>query len=579
MDEENNNKRLLMAAGLCFLVMVVWNFAVPPPASKPGALPSAGAGTSTVAVATSTGSIGGDGAAELDPAPEMKAEPPQLFTFRGEVHNADTGEDVPFEVRLTNVGGGIDRFELPSYNERDGDNHKTDQPITLAMSVLEEPTLFGQMAGLDFVDDSTFKLPPRPVYEVAQAQGSEVRYRYVTREGVEIEREYRLDPESFQVELAVTVRNRSDKRHSYRLQLSSALQANSAMKAGGGFLSGFVPPPDHLNALCHTAGKVERIDLKNLPPSSAKPETFSDAVRWTAIDRQYFISALIPRDGTDAECRLSVKNELARASILPKAETLEPGEKRRHKFTAYLGVKKPAMLTLVNAELETSIDYTILGMNLAFLCAALLWILKLFHGWFNSWGLAILGLTVVVKATLFPLNQRSGRSMRAMAALKPKLDELRDRFPEDKQRQSEEMMKLYREHNVNPAGGCLPVLIQMPIWFALYRSLWVSVDLFQQSFLWMPDLTARDPYWVLPVLLVIVMFLQQKMTPSTMDPAQQKIMLYTMPLFFGAMMIALPAGLCFYILVNTLLTILQQHFINKSVGPIGGSAAVRGATA
>ena len=134
-------------------------------------------------------------------------------------------------------------------------------------------------------------------------------------------------------------------------------------------------------------------------------------------------------------------------------------------------------------------------------------------------------------------------------------------------------MRLYREHNVNPAGGCLPILIQMPIWFALYRSLWVSVDLYQQGFLWIEDLTTRDPLYILPIALVIVMFLQQRMTPTTMDPAQQKMMQYTMPILFGAMMLALPAGLCFYILVNTLLTIVQQHFINKSIGPIGGPAA------
>jgi YidC/Oxa1 family membrane protein insertase len=132
------------------------------------------------------------------------------------------------------------------------------------------------------------------------------------------------------------------------------------------------------------------------------------------------------------------------------------------------------------------------------------------------------------------------------------------------------MMRIYREHNVNPASGCVPVLLQMPIWFALYRALWVSVDLYQESFLWIPDLTARDPLWILPVTLVAVMFLQQKMTPTAMDPAQQKMMLYVMPLLFGSMMSALPAGLCFYILVNSLLTIVQQHFINKSIGSLGG---------
>ena len=180
----------------------------------------------------------------------------------------------------------------------------------------------------------------------------------------------------------------------------------------------------------------------------------------------------------------------------------------------------------------------------------LLSILALIQRWTGSWGVAIIGLTVLVKAILFPLNQRSMKSMRAMSALKPQLEEIRKKFPDDRQRQSEEQMKLYREHNVNPVGGCLPMLLQMPIWFALYRSLWVSVDLYQQGFLWIPDLTTRDPFWILPVTLIVVMFLQQKLTPTTMDPMQQKIMTYTMPLVFGLMMSQLPAGLCFYIVVN-----------------------------
>ena len=214
-----------------------------------------------------------------------------------------------------------------------------------------------------------------------------------------------------------------------------------------------------------------------------------------------------------------------------------------------------------------------MGLNLAILCEGLLAVLALIYGLSGSWGLAILGLTVLVKLTLFPLNQRSGRSMRAMSRLKPEMEELKKKYPEDRQRQSEEMMKLYRNNNVNPASGCVPMLLQMPIWFALYRALWVSIDLYQESFLWIPDLTSRDPYWILPVMLVVVMFLQQKMTPTTMDAAQQKMMMYFMPLMFGAMMMALPAGLCFYIFVNTVLTIVQQHFINKDGGPVSAPAA------
>jgi YidC/Oxa1 family membrane protein insertase len=577
MEEESNNKRLLIAAGLCLLVLIAWNFIFPPP---PRPKPIAGSPDGSV-VATSTAAGTNPIAQTSTKGVDVAATPdvkPQQYSFKGEVPAGDDRHAIPFEVITTNVGGGIDHFELPSYKERDRDNRKTEQPITLAKSVGPGGGVYGQMAGIQFREGTTFNLPELPVYEVVEEKPDSIRYRFASKSGVTIEREYSFNREDFQIEMAVTVRNNSDAAQSHRLAIGSALPVTDAMLAGSGFLSAFVPPPDHLNGLCHSKGDVERVAITSLQKDGQ--QSFKEQTRWVAMDRQYFVAALIPRDGTESECTLSAQNKLARADLVLPLVTLKPGEERRHKFTAYLGVKKPALMTRVNAQLEQAVDYTILGMNLAFLCEVLLWILGTFHAWSGSWGVAILGLTVLVKLILFPLNQRAGRSTKAMSALKPKLDLIREKFPEDRQRQSEEMMKLYKEHGVSPTGGCLPVLIQMPIWFALYRSLWVSTDLYQQGFLWIPDLTARDPWWVLPVLLVVVMFLQQKMTPTTMDPTQQKIMTYTMPLIFGAMMIALPAGLCFYIFVNTVLTILQTHFINRSIGPIGGPAkSVQGATA
>jgi YidC/Oxa1 family membrane protein insertase len=567
MEEESNpqNRRLIVAAALCLLVMMVWPYLFPQP-KPPMTHPKNG----TVATATAAEGVATSTKAA---SPIAKQEVPlSLFEFSGEVAFDDRSH--PFEVALTNAGGGIERWRLPGYKERDKDNRPTDDPIKLADPTNDLPmeqASFEQMAGIRFLDGTTFKTPARMMFQVVEQTKDSITYRYVTDEGVEVERFYSFKPDSFVVEMAVTVRNNSPKEQSHRLELAGALIATEAMKKGSGFFSSFVPPPDHLQSLCYADGEVERYAFEELSNKGAK--TFKEGVQWVAVDRQYFTAGLIARDREVAECRLEANGQAARASLVMPLETLKPGGEKRHKFTAYLGVKKPSLLTQIGSNLESAIDYKILGLNLAPLCAALLWILSLFHRWTASWGLAILGLTLLVKLILFPLNQRSGKSMRAVSALKPQVDALREKFADDKQRQSEEMMRLYREHNVNPAGGCLPILIQMPIWFALYRSLWVSVDLYQQKFLWIDDLTTRDPLWILPVALVVVMFLQQRMTPTTMDPAQQKMMQYTMPILFGAMMLALPAGLCFYILVNTLLTIIQQHFINRSIGPIGGPAA------
>lgn len=580
MEDDENKRRLLLAGAMCLLVWSLYTtFTQQPPKAPPAKTPAVA--TATAAATPSVAAVGPASTSTLAVAVDTggsKPVKPELFEFSGMVEYDDLS--VPFELALTNIGGGIQTYTLPTYKERNKDNEATKTPITLANARTQDPAdpeaAFGQMAGISFLGETSFKVPKRIPFEVVEKTQSSLRLRYRSPEGVVIEREYDIRPNSFEIEMAVTVRNESGQPQQHQMQIHSALDVTDAMTHGSGFFASFVPPPDHLQALCFADDEVEREDYSKLEKESY---TFEEGVRWVAMDRQYFLSAIVSRDRTDASCKLSAEGDIAQAALIMPSTTLKPREERRYKFTAYLGVKKQSVLTLADANLEGAVDFKIMGLNLAPLCSGLLWILGLIYGLTSSWGLSILGLTVLVKLILFPLNQRSGKSMRAMAALRPQMEAIKEKYPDDRQRQSEETMKLYRDHNVSLGGGCLPILIQMPIWFALYRSLWVSVDLYQQGFLWIGDLTTRDPYWILPVTLVIVMFLQQKMTPTTMDPAQQKMMQYTMPLVFGTMMSALPAGLCFYILVNTLLTIVQQHFINKSIGPMGGPATVQEAKA
>lgn len=587
MQEDQDKRRLLLAAAMCLMVLLAWPVLFPrPEAPVDPAAVAADAGTATATQAASAPTIAAADSAPVKTSSVVAVAPvavePQTFEFGGKVSYEDT--EVDYELLLTNIGGGIQSFTLPTYKERNEDNVATDEPIQLAnptsTDLRDDKAAFQQMAGIGFLDGTTFTVPPRIPFEVVEKKKDSLHLRYRTPEGVVIEREYQLRPDSFEIEMAVTVRNESAQAQQHQLQIHSALEVTEAMTQGSGFLASFMPPPDHLQGLCFSDGEVEREDYRNLKTAAEDNEEigFEEDVSWVAMDRQYFLAAVISRDREAPKCKLSARGDVAQASLVMPTTNLKPSEEKRYKYTAYLGVKKQSVLTLVDANLEGAVDYKILGLNLAPLCTALLWILGMIYGMTGSWGLSILGLTVLVKLMLFPLNQRSGKSMRAMSALRPQMEAIKEKYPDDKQRQNEEVMKLYRDHNVSLGGGCLPILIQMPIWFALYRSLWVSVDLYQQGFLWINDLTTRDPYWILPVTLIIVMFLQQKMTPTTMDPVQQKMMQYTMPLMFGAMMSALPAGLCFYILVNTLLTIVQQHFINKSIGPMGGPTAAQEAT-
>jgi YidC/Oxa1 family membrane protein insertase len=195
----------------------------------------------------------------------------------------------------------------------------------------------------------------------------------------------------------------------------------------------------------------------------------------------------------------------------------------------------------------------------------MLWLLKVFYRMFGNWGIAIILLTVVVKLLTLYWTQKSMRSMKQMQRLKPKIDELRAKFKDDKERLNQEMMALYKIHKVNPLGGCLPMLIQMPIWFALYRTLGNAVELYRSNFAgWITDLTAPDPYYVLPIAMGISMYAQQAITPQPMEGTQAKMMKYFMPGFFTLMMLALPSGLTLYIFVNTVLTMIHQWYMNKT---------------
>jgi YidC/Oxa1 family membrane protein insertase len=205
----------------------------------------------------------------------------------------------------------------------------------------------------------------------------------------------------------------------------------------------------------------------------------------------------------------------------------------------------------------------------------LLSIMKWFHGLIGNWGVAIILLTLLVKAVTFPLTYKSMKSMKQMAAIQPELQRLRERYKDDKEALNREMITLMRTKGYNPVAGCLPMIVQMPVFFALYKVLYSAIELYHAPFFgWILDLSSKDPFYVTPILLTGTMYFQQKLTPNTAtDPMQQKMMQW-MPVIFGLFMISLPSGLSLYMLVNALAGIVQQIFLNKKLD-VGNVAAKR----
>jgi YidC/Oxa1 family membrane protein insertase len=294
--------------------------------------------------------------------------------------------------------------------------------------------------------------------------------------------------------------------------------------------------------------------------------------RWAALESDFFIAALIPR--TTKQLIRGRARDVAQVGLVFPEVQVSPGRPWEGGGELYVGPKAWDRLRAlgVGLELAQALNY---GRFLHVLfpmwwvCVPLLWLMNFFGTWLpgQNYGVAIILLTVLVKVVFYPLSLKSMRSMKAMQALQPQLNALRSKYRSDPQRFQREQVELFRKHGVNPMGGCLPMVVQIPIFYALYLTLQYSVELQGAPFLlWITDLSKKDPYYVLPILMGISMLVQQKMTPTVGDPRQAQIMLI-MPVVFTFMFLEFPTGLVLYWLVNNCLSIGQQYLIDRSAAP------------
>jgi YidC/Oxa1 family membrane protein insertase len=330
--------------------------------------------------------------------------------------------------------------------------------------------------------------------------------------------------------------------------------------SSGGIFSG--PPLDFVRPVCRAGKKTERFDVAG----DEVQKKLEGAVLWAGIDQHYFTAALLPADfgGTCLFVKGGEKGSGAAVIQYP----LDPGG-RKLAFTLFAGPKQLELLKSYaklggqDRGFDSAIDYGPVSNFFAFFAQILLGVMRWFHGFVANWGVAIILLTLSVKVLLYPLTLKSMQSMNAMRRLQPEIEKLKAKHGDDREAMSRAQMALFQQHKVNPAGGCLPMLLQMPIWFALYAALQTSVELYREPFLWMLDLTQKDPYFILPVAMGATSFVMQKFSPQPADNTQAKMMLYFFPGFFTVMMLFVPSGLTLYIFVNNLLSIAQQQLVNR----------------
>ncbi|MBF0417118.1 MAG: membrane protein insertase YidC [Magnetococcales bacterium] len=281
---------------------------------------------------------------------------------------------------------------------------------------------------------------------------------------------------------------------------------------------------------------------------------------WVGFNDKYFLAAIVPEANSGTKkYYFDFDEPTHRVGLVAGKQELQPGGKLEKSTRLFVGPKEIRNLEALGLTLERSLDYGWFH----FLAVPLVKILLFFNDFLHNYGVAIILLTVIIKILFFPLATKSYRSMNAMKKLAPKMEEIKKLYAHDKAMMQQETMRMYQENKVNPLGGCLPIVVQIPVFFALYKVLFLSVEMRQAPlFLWIHDLSVMDPYYVLPVLMGISMFIQTKMNPAPADPVQAKVMLF-LPVVFTFMFLSFPAGLVLYWLVNNVLSISQQGYIMK----------------
>jgi len=294
---------------------------------------------------------------------------------------------------------------------------------------------------------------------------------------------------------------------------------------------------------------VDREEYKAAKLKDQAKSLFPKDLKWIADEESYFFAALVP--GFQAE-EVKIWEKRGIGLIALK---MNPGT---NKYVLYAGPKSIDTLKKENLDLEHIVDFGFFSV----IARPIFWLLKYINGFIGNYGWSIIILTILLRVPFIPLLNKSQRSMKKLQQLQPKMAELKEKYKKDQQRMQKEMMELYRKYKVNPMGGCLPMLLQIPFFFALYKVLLVAVELRGAPFmLWIHDLSAKDPYYVLPIVMGLTMLLQQKMTPTSADPKQAKIMMF-MPIVFTFMFLNFSSGLVLYWLMSNVLSIVQQFFVN-----------------
>jgi YidC/Oxa1 family membrane protein insertase len=543
------NQRLLLFVALSVVILLLWqawqkDFGTPPhnvsaPAVTQSAVPTGGD-----LPATSPGQKPSPTAS----APVATAVPADAGLEKGERIHVQT--DV-FLAEIDTRGGDLRDVKFPHYSV------SVDQPDK-PFQLLNDDTakIFVAQSGL-----LAASVAPNhhALYQAAQkdytlAKGAnelKVPLTWTSDQGITVTKTYTFHRDSYVVDVDFEVSNKGKqvwKGRQYRQFERARVDRQSR------FVYTFI------------GGAISSAEIKyqKLSFDEMKKEAFNRDLKggWAAMVQHYFIAAWVPgQEETNHFYSKSLGDDLYVLGMSSAEQTVAAGGKGDFKSRLYIGPKLQDHLAMVAPHLELTVDYGLL----TFIAKPIFWLLKHLHELLGNWGWSIILLTMFIKLAFYKLSAASYRSMANMRRMTPKMAQIRERYGDDRQRMSQAMMELYKKEKINPLGGCLPIIVQIPVFISLYWVLLGSVELRQAGFIfWIHDLSTKDPYYVLPLIMGISMFLQQRLSPAPPDPIQAKVMM-ALPVVFTLFFAFFPAGLVLYWVVNNVLSIAQQWYITKSL--------------
>lgn len=465
-------------------------------------------------------------------------------------------------AELTENSGVVKSFKLKKYKETSVPGAPFKELIQLSderEGALGVSFLGEGVAGLkEAVFEATTEASLMDVTESSEP----LVFTWTSPDSVTIIKTYTFSPDTYEIGLEIKVRNLSSKA----IDKNLAVSLRNDLKETEESRYVFCGPAALID------GELQEIKTGKI----AKKDKYVGRIGWLAFETQYFVSGIVPKKAEDAAVRLRVTPaEVLVTTYIDPSGPVSPGTERTYQYRVYFGPRSLEALGSVGTDLAKIVDFGFFDI----IAKPLLHAMNFIHRFIPNYGIVIIIITIIVKVLFWPLSNKSYQSMSQMKKLQPKLAEMRAKYKHDKKMMNQEMMNLYKLYKINPLGGCLPMILQIPVFFAFYKMLYQAIELRHAPFfLWINDLSAPDrllsfnfkiplmaPPYGIPVLTIIMgasMFLQQKMSPPPGDPTQAKMMMF-MPIFFTFIFINFPSGLVLYWLVNNILSMAQQYYVTK----------------